>query len=426
MDTNSVSSILSHGKPSKLEKYNYIFLILVIFGGFFIFGFSENIKGPALPRMQSEFNLNEMQLGWLLAFNSLGYLIACSFTGVLSKKIGIKATGIIAFLSMTACGVLMYLSVNYAFLSISYFLLYVGNGILEIALAIMAARIFIKNTGTMMNLAHFFYGLSSTVAPICASTLMVWNILGNEFGWRGMYLSMLSLSLLPIIPAFLARIPGNSKQEKERISLKNYIQDPAAWIIIIILSFGVVSEMAVGGWLVNYLEKVYDWNMNEASGMLSIFFVFFMLSRLLLGPLTDKIGYTVSIMIFSAFSGISSLAAVMIGEKGAILFAVAGIGIAPIYPTVMAMLAKRYSKGTDTAITFTVMLLGIASVVGNLLIGVIIDWFNTIFTSSTGNAKSGLIIGLQAGYSFIAILALLCSVACMVLYIYLRKRNELV
>jgi len=88
----------------------------------------------------------------------------------------------------------------------------------------------------------------------------------------------------------------------------------------------------------------------------------------------------------------------------------------PIHSS-MAMLAKRYPKGTDTAITFTVMLLGIASVIGNLLIGVIIDWFDTMFTSSTGSAKSGLIIGLQAGYSFIALLALLCSVACAVLYI---------
>lgn len=405
-------------------KWNYFILLLVVFGGFLIFGFSENIKGPAIPRMQSEFQLDEMQLGLLLAFNSLGYLIACSFTGLLSYRIGVKWTGILAFGSMAVSGVLMYLSTNYAFLSASYFLMYIGNGMLEIGLAIMAARIFTKNTGTMMNLSHFFYGLSSTVAPIIASSMMGWNIFGGELGWRGMYLIMLSLSLLPIIPSVIGKFPGDEQIAEERIPLKHFFKDKIAWLIVAVLSFGVVSEMAVGGWLVYYLEKAYGWSLDSASSMLSIFFLFFMLSRLFVGPITDRIGYTVSIMLLSAFSGICTLAAILIGQKGAILFAIAGIGIAPIYPTVMALLAKRYPSSTDSAITFTVTLMGIASVVGNLLIGVIIDGVRKLFQNQ-GAAESS-ILGLQAGYGFIGVLALLCSATCAVLYFYLRKRNELV
>ncbi|MFC7679343.1 MFS transporter [Paenibacillus sp. GCM10028914] len=415
---------------SKIKKFehpklNYFILLLVVFGGFLIFGFSENIKGPAIPRMQSEFQLDEMQLGLLLAFNSLGYLIACSFTGFLSSRIGIKWTGILAFSSMAISGVLMYLSTNYAFLSASYFLMYIGNGMLEIGLAIMAARIFTKNTGTMMNLSHFFYGLSSTVAPIVASSMMGWNLFGGELGWRGMYLVMLSLSLLPIIPSVLGKFPGDEQTAEDRIPLKHFFKDKVAWLIVAVLSFGVVSELAVGGWLVYYLEKAYGWSLDSASGMLSIFFLFFMLSRLFLGPITDKIGYTLSIMLLSAFSGICSLAAILIGQQGAILFAIAGIGIAPIYPTVMALLAKRYPSSTDSAITFTVTLMGIASVIGNLLIGVIIDGVRAIFQNSRDAAESS-IIGLQAGYGFIAVLALLCSATCAILFVYLRKRNELI
>lgn len=405
-------------------KWNYFILLLVVFGGFLIFGFSENIKGPAIPRMQSEFQLDEMQLGLLLAFNSLGYLIACSFTGILSSRIGVKWTGILAFSSMAISGVLMYLSTNYAFLSASYFLMYIGNGMLEIGLAIMAARIFTKNTGTMMNLSHFFYGLSSTVAPIIASSMMGWNVFGSELGWRGMYLLMLSLSLLPIIPSVIGKFPRDEQLAGERIPLKHFFKDKIAWLIVAVLSFGVVSEMAVGGWLVYYLEKAYGWSIDSASSMLSIFFLFFMLSRLFVGPITDRIGYTVSIMLFSAFSGICTLIAIIVGQKGAILFAVAGIGIAPIYPTVMALLAKRYPSSTDSAITFTVTLMGIASVLGNLLIGVIIDGVRALF-QGYGEVESS-IIGLQAGYGFIGFLALLCSATCVILFLYLRRRNELV
>lgn len=405
------------------SRYNYYILLFVVFGGFLIFGLSENIKGPAIPKMQLDFSLDEAQLGVLLALNSLGYLLACSYTSILTNKVGVKWTGIMAFGLMTISGLFIYFSTNYRLLSASYFLLYIGNGMLEIGLGIMAARIFTKNTGTMMNLAHFFYGLSSTVAPMLAASMMGWNLFDGELGWRGMYLVILSFSILPVIPSLLGRFPKEDEDTEGRISFRGLFRDPIAWLIVVILSFGVISELGVGSWLVHFLVKAYGWKIDDASGMLSLFFLFFMLSRLILGPITDKIGYTLSIIIFSAFSGLCSLAAILIGEKGAILFAIAGVGIAPIYPTVMAVLAKRYSNGIGTAITFTVTLMGIACVIGNLLIGFIIDFVEKIMNQG---AMANQIIGMQAGYGFIAILALLCSVSCIMLYIILRRRNEII
>ena len=405
-------------------KYNYYLLLSIVFGGFLIFGLSENIKGPAIPIIQNELHLSQSQIGILLALNSLGYLLACSFTSALSNKIGIKWTGIIAFLSMALAGFVIYLSVNYATLSASFFLLYIGNGVLEIGLGIMAARIFTKNTGTMMNLSHFFYGLSSTVAPTIAASIMGWNMFGDEIGWRGMYLLVLLLSLLPIVPSLLGKFPEETYEIEETTSYKSLIRDPVAWLIVAVLSFGVVSEIAVGSWLVQFLVKAYSWNIHDASRMLSMFFLFFMLARLFLGAVTDRIGFTLSIIIASAFSGICSLAAILTGEKGAMLFAISGVGIALIYPTVMALLAKRYPKGTGAAITFTVTLMGIASVIGNLLIGFIIDLVSKMFKSENGGVNE--ILGLQAGYGFIAVLALICSGCSIVLYVILKKKNQLI
>lgn len=125
----------------------YAMQLATIFLGFIVFGISENIKGPAIPRIQFDFNLDEKQLGSLLSLNALGYLIACSFTAVLVRKWGIKAVSIIAFASMIFSGVLIYISHSYPFFSASYFLMYIGNGMLEIGLAILGARIFVKIPG---------------------------------------------------------------------------------------------------------------------------------------------------------------------------------------------------------------------------------------------------------------------------------------
>ncbi|MCR8842326.1 MFS transporter [Paenibacillus sp. SC116] len=397
--------------------------LVTIFLGFIIFGISENIKGPAIPRIQIDFMINEGQLGTLLSLNALGYLLACSFTAYLTRIWGIKAVTISAFGAMILSGVFIYFSHSYALFTSSYFLMYIGNGMLEIALAILGARIFVKNTGMMMNLSHGFYGLSSTVAPLIATGLMSVTIFGHTIDWRGMYLVMLSLSILPIIFAWRSSFPGDDLPHEERVPLKRLMRDPVLWFMVLILSFGVVSELAVGGWLVNFLEKAYQWDTVTASGMLSAFFLCFALARIVLGPLTDKIGFNLSLIIFSAFSAICTFMAIWGGEEFAFLFAAAGIGIAMIYPTVMAFIARRYPSSSDTAITFTVTLMGIGCVIGNYMIGGIIEGVKHAYGADT---QIGLIRGLQAGYGFIGLCAAICAVFSGILYVLLKKRKELI
>jgi fucose permease len=407
---------------NKKEKKNYILLLLVVFVGYLVFGFSENIKGPALPRMQNDFSLGELEVGILLSLNTIGYLLACSFTGFLIQKWGIKLINLISFGAMVMSGFFIYISMTYYHFSASYFLMYIGNGMLEINLGILAARIFVRNPGKMMNLAHFFYGLSSTVAPVLATLLMGQTLETSALGWRGMYFIMLSLSALPMIPAIFSRFPGGEEHAENRLSAKHYVKDPVAWFSVLIITFGVISELSVGGWLVNYLEKVYNWTPVAASSMLSAFFLMFTLSRLVLGSFTDKIGLVRSMIIFSGFSGLCSILGVITGEVGSFLFALAGAGIAPIYPTVMAFLSRRYGKNCDTAISFVVTVMGIGCVFGNFLIGAIIDLFKAIFAGQ--GSQTALVIGFKAGYIFIGIAAFICGLAAFLLFRRLHKSEE--
>jgi len=417
--------------------WNSFLLLAVVFAGYLVFGLSENIKGPAIPRMQADLRISEFQVGLLLAFNSLGYLIACSFTGLLVRKLGMRATTVASFGAMAVSGLFIWASSGFFSLSAAYFFLYIGNGALEIVLSLLGARIFTRNAGTMMNLAHFFYGLSSMAAPLAAAYLMAFRPGdGGPLGWGGMYALVMALSILPAIPALLARFPGKEnpedpasagKQEAEPdgpaaaggLSVRQYARDPVAWFVVAILSAGVVAEMAFGGWLPAFLEKAYRWDGTAASAMLSGFFVCFTAARLVLGPLTDRIGLIRSILIFSLFSGLCTVAAVFAGEPGAWLFALAGAGIAPIYPTVMAFLAVRYAGRSDAAITFTVTMLGFASVAGNLLIGAITDGFGRLF----GSSGSGEMRGMQAGFLFIGLCALLCALAAALLLRHLKNRK---
>jgi len=67
-------------------------------------------------------------------------------------------------------------------------------------------------------------------------------------------------------------------------------------------------------------------------------------------------------------------------------------------------------------------MMGIASIIGNLLIGGITEWTKDLFSSEAGSG-TGLLRGLQAGYLFIALCALLCMLISVVLYRYLARRG---
>jgi hypothetical protein len=69
--------------------------------------------------------------------------------------------------------------------------------------------------------------------------------------------------------------------------------------------------------------------------------------------------------------------------------------------------------------------MGIGSVIGNFLVGGIIDLFMNIFTKNLG-AERGMILGMQAGYAFIGICSLLSCAASIILYFYLKKKRQLI
>lgn len=375
-----------------------------------MFGVSENMKGPALPRMQEDFRLSEWHLGLLLAINSIAFLLACSFAGGVIRRIGLRTALVLTFAGMATSGFLIGGAPSLGLFVAAFFFMYAWNGFLEIALAVLSARLFTKNTGFMMNLSHFFYGLSSSVSPLAASVVMGWNPGGGDLGWRGMYAVLLLICALPILPTMLSRFPPETPgPEAERVTWRSFARDKVAWCVVVLLAFGVTAELAAGGWLVNYLEKEFSWQPLRASGFLSAFFLCFMASRLAFGPLTDKLGFVKSIILFASVSGAFTCLGVLLGEPGAALLALAGAGIGPVYPTVMAFLARRYPVGTDAAITFTVTAIGVLGIAGNLGLGAATD-----------------VLGYRAGYFLIGASALACAAAGLLLYRWLRTEGRVI
>jgi MFS family permease len=405
-------------------RANFILLTLMIYAAYLIFGLSENVKGPAIPRMQSDLGINEFEVGLLLAVNALGYLIACSFTAPLARKIGLKAALMISLTVIALSGVTICFAPNYAMLAFSFFIMYLANGMLEIALGILAASFFTKRTGTMLNIAHFFYGVGSIIGPIASAGLMAATLRGAALGWRYMYLIVLACALIPLLPAIFGRIHGRD-DEKVKGEYRAYLRDKSLWCIIIILSLGGMAEMGIGGWLVNYMEKANGFSSSSAAFALTAFFAVFTLTRLVIGPFIDKFGFVKSLLLLCGFASVTLTFGIACGGRaGEILIIISGVGIAPLYPTVFAIVAKVYRDKIDTAMTITLTAMGIISMISNLILGVVIDGARRAFTGIYGAA--GLGMGYTAGMFFLALCIVIAFLADYILLRRLKRENALV
>lgn len=406
---------------------NELLLLIVTFGGYIVFGFSESVKGPALPALQTELGISYTQVGLLLSLNSVAYIAASCFAAPLIRALGLKLTSMLSFMLMTVSGMLIFLSSSYPSLAGGYLCMYIGNGVLELALAILGVRVFVRNTTVKRNIAQLASGLSSAAAPVAASLMIGSN--GQLLGWRGMYLLILSLAILPLLPALFTKFPSEDVRPTPRVPRKNFMHDPNVLLSAAVLTFAVLTELTVGGWLNNYLQNVFHYSSIAASGILAGFLIVFAASRLILGPLVSKYGNIGSIVTSLSVSGLLIISAVLLGGQGVALFVIAGAGIAPVYPAVMAVLTKRYPESSDGAVNLTVTLMGVGTVFGNLLLGFVVDLFRGAYagkSTSVNVITASRAFGLQAGCVLIGIFSLLGALFAALLFRFVKKHGQAV
>jgi len=406
------------GLTSAVErKRDYILMTFAVFMVMAVLGLADNLKGTMLPRIQDEFRLTELNLGLILAVNAVGYLTACTFTTALARKIGIKTCLAGGCLLVISSGLFIFLAPGFPALVCAFFLMNVGFGMLDLSAAVIAAKIFIKKTGMMMSLAQFFFGVSATLSPVVSTSLVAVRFGGVTFGWRYTYLILLCFAFVPAVPALIGRMKKQSGEKSGSGYLKVF-KKPAFWLLTLILAFGAACEVGMASWQVNFLEKAYSFSDEQAAYRLSLYFICFTAARLALGSLIDRIGLITSLAASTGLAGAAIIAGVLAGQSGTLLLIVAGIGVALIFPTVLAVIPKLFPDVIDEAITVILTCMGAVIVPTNFLVGGIIDFTRGLLAARPD--EESIRIAYCAGFLVVG----LCSICSFAFTLMLRARQK--
>lgn len=375
---------------SKRRNIQIIILAYLIMA---VFGFFMNLKGPVIPSVRMGFNVNYSSIGFMILMTDVGYMIATFFGGIAAEKFGIKSILIFGFIVVILSALSMKFINAFSLYVIIMFFITLGMGCFEIGLNSLGARVFITNAAVMMNLMHLFYGVGSTISPKYAGWLLAEGI-----SWRSVYLY--SLAILLIVLVFLLVTPFPEKKEEHinsKIPFKKIVSDKKLWLFSGVLGFCIVSEIAVGNWLINFLQVIHKMNENESSMYLSFFFIAFTIGRLVGGFIVEKTGYVKALIYFTISYILFFSGGLFLGGKWTILFSLTGFSVSIMYPTIITIIMKEFKEDTTVIMGFIITASGLFNMISSWLIGKTSDLFGVYI----GFASILLYISLQIILLFI-------------------------
>lgn len=378
----------------KSSKTTIFLLTAGCFLSFFVFGFTDNLKGPTLPAMLTELNITYGTGGNIFFGEYLGFLIATLITGILADRFGLKSVILLAgvFLGIGVGGYSFFQSA--ILLSGSLFVLGMGLGALELGPNAIIVSLHHERKGLYLNLMAVLHGLGSLIAPLFAGWLLSINM-----SWRLIYRwDILLIALFVLIFIFL-HFP--KAEEKAQLDFRHIPQiafkGQLPWFYAAI-TFYVAAEIGLASWLVTFLQETRNISVTASNQSLSLFFAMLMIGRLLGGFFVHRIGYLRSIL-FMTIGGIVCIAAGLFGpHEISFLLAMTGFFLSIIFPTITAAVSDTHTENANTVLGVLFTFAGLGGVIGPWLIA----WSSDLF-------------GLQTGLSLIILfmLILLISVATL-------------
>jgi MFS transporter, FHS family, glucose/mannose:H+ symporter len=342
------------------------------FLAFFLFGYSDNLKGATLPVLLDDLNFSYSLGGTVLLASYLGFLIATLLTGPLSDRAGKK---VVIFLACAALlvGMLGYSRANLFWtLSVAMFIIGLGLGSLEIGANLIIVDIHREDKGRYLNLLAFFHGIGSMIAPLLAGQMLV-----AGFSWRQIYQFSIGLVLLVLIYFLLVKYPRTASAEKNNLDFKKLGRAAFSGEMILFyvgITVYVAAEIGIGAWLVEFLQNAKSQSVSLSTTYLAVFFGTITVGRFIGSFLVNRVGYLKSMLT----AGIAAMIFVGIGtftSAGLAIFVpLAGLFFSIIFPTLTAAVSDLHEDNVGTILGLLFTFAGLGGMLGPWAVGIFSDW----------------------------------------------------
>jgi fucose permease len=309
-----------------------------------VYGMIAAMLGTLLPQLSARLSLSPEQNSVLALVQALGLSVASISAGPLIDNRG-KKTGMVLGLAIITISLFVLPNVpGVGLLTACWFALGFGGGIIVTAANALVSDISADRRASVLNLLNLFFGLGLMSTPFIAA-----NVVSGD-AIRLCYLTAILTAVALLLNA-TAPIPGPTGERGFRLSEVNEILGrPALYMLATLLFLYVACEVGFSTWLARHLIAQ---GMPEKTA-LNILFGFalgILIGRVVVSPILIKVPSKTVTLASAMLMSITTYVAIQTSDVTVAAVAVfcAGLAMAPVFPTTLAMVGDAFPKATATA-----------------------------------------------------------------------------
>jgi fucose permease len=321
-------------------------LILAAVVAIFVYGMIAAMLGTILPDLSSRFQLTPKQNGTIAFAQALGLMVASLAVGPLLDDFGKKA-GLIIGLALIGLSLTLLPRVSgYRSIVFLLFLLGCGGGIVVTGANALTSDVADAHRATALNLVNIFFGLGGLATPFISANLFKRN-------WVRLCYTVAGLTLVTLLIQVATRMPPPPGAGRFIFADAGPVLGrPLLFILGLLLFLYVGCEVGVWNWLVRHLvaQGVPE---SRALNILSLGFALgLLIGRVGVSPILISVPPVYVTLAASVAMTVTTFLMLRTDNPASagILVFLAGLSMAPVFPTTLAIVADAFPRMTSTAI----------------------------------------------------------------------------
>ena len=333
----------------------------------FVYGLIAAMLGTILPALSARFHLTPKQNGNIALAQAIGLVIASVAAGPLIDNQGYKA-GLVLGLALIALALfLLPGSKSYGHVVGYLFLLGLGGGTIVTGANALAFDLGGSQHAAALNFLNVFFGLGGLATPFILA-----NLLRGD-STRLCYLTAVATVATLAVNAGVRMPVARSAGGIALSEAGKLLSHPALWLLAAMLFLYVACEVGVWNWLTRHLiaQGISE---VRALNILSLGFALgLLIGRVAVAPLFKAMRPDTVTLAAAALMTVATFLALQTARPAVAWVAVfcAGIAMAPVFPTVLAITGNVFGAAKATAIGIVAMFGWIGLAVSSPMIGAI-------------------------------------------------------
>lgn len=339
-------------------------LIVAAILAIFVYGVIASLLGTILPSLAHKLSLSEAQNGNIALAQAIGLIIASVSVGPLVDKRGKKVALLLGLALIAIALFLLPAASGFSVVAILMFLLGTGGGIVVTAANALASDIGEDRRASVLNLLNLFFGLGGLVTPFVAANLMQGDKV--QLSFAAGVLAAVTLAFHVMTPMPKPAPPAGSGP-----ATSGTFSRPVLYLLALFLFLYVSCEVGVWNWLAKYLIA----RGIDESRALNILSLGFALGLLIGRVVVSRVLIKVHAVTVTLWAGVLMVATTYLmlqtSDPTVAWIAVfcAGIAMAPVFPTTLAMVGDAFPHAPATAMGFVITCGWVGLAVSSPIIG---------------------------------------------------------